>query len=206
MKEPNVHSQPHYNFISSKHWEWIDDTHTTWHWLKPDDLTMNQFHHSYAIQGGVGYPSAHPIWFESKMWDRQEDPIEASLGTDRFRKPATDCGVLLWPTIKWSAEDSETLSFILPECQTYYKASAVDFITGGRDIDAEWDSYLRMIALMDNGCYEQALSEVRGYFGFMAEANGALWEFDSTRGSCCHGFAAYAGVILLELKKHLGAI
>lgn len=67
-------------------------------------------------------------------------------------------------------------------------------------------NYLRMIALMDNGCYEQALSEVRGYFGFMAKTNGALWEFDSTRGSCCHGFAAYAGVILLELKKHLGAI
>ena len=59
---------------------------------------------------------------------------------------------------------------------------------------------------MDNGCYEQALSEVRGYFGFMAKTNGTLWEFDSTRGSCCHGFAAYAGVILLELKKHLGAI
>ena len=67
-------------------------------------------------------------------------------------------------------------------------------------------NYLRMIALMDNGCYEQALSEVRGYFGFMAKTNGTLWEFDSTRGSCCHGFAAYAGVILLELKKRLGAL
>lgn len=148
-------------------WEWIDDTHTTWHWLKPDDLTMNQFRHSYAIQGGVGYPSAHPIWFESKMWDRQEDPIEASLDTDRFRKPATDCGVLLWPTIKWSVEDNETLSFILPDCQTYYKASAVDFITGVRDIDADWDSYIETLKGMG---IEEAISMCQGaYDNYMAQ-------------------------------------
>lgn len=67
-------------------------------------------------------------------------------------------------------------------------------------------NYLRLIALMDNGCWEQTLEEVRAYFGFMARENGALWEYDTRRGSCCHGFAAYAGVILLELKKHLSGI
>lgn len=67
-------------------------------------------------------------------------------------------------------------------------------------------NYLRLIALMDNGCCEQTLRELRGYFGFMARENGALWEYDTARGSCCHGFAAYAGVILLELKKRLGGI
>ena len=56
--------------------------------------------------------------------------------------------MLLWPTIKWSIEDSETLGFILPDCQTYYKASAVDFITGVRDIDAEWDSYIATLKSM----------------------------------------------------------
>ncbi len=63
-------------------------------------------------------------------------------------------------------------------------------------------NYLRLIALMDNGCYEQTLREIRGYFGFMVRENGSLWENDSDRGSCCHGFAGYAGVILLELKKN----
>lgn len=57
---------------------------------------------------------------------------------------------------------------------------------------------------MINGCYEQTLAEIRGYFGFMAEQNGALWEYDSPRGSCCHGFAAYAGVLLMKLKEKLG--
>lgn len=65
-------------------------------------------------------------------------------------------------------------------------------------------NYLRLIALMDNGCHAQTLRELRGYFGFMVRENGALWEFDSTRGSCCHGFAAYAGVLLLQLRDVLG--
>lgn len=123
-------------------WEWKDAEKTTWRWIKPDDMTMQQFRHSYAIQGGTGYPAAHPIWFESSMWDRQEDPIEASLDTDLFRKPNTDCGVVLWPPIKWTLEQSEELGFILPDCSTYFTSSAVDFITGVRDIDAEWDSYV----------------------------------------------------------------
>lgn len=152
-------------------WEWMDEEKTTWHWLKPDDLTMNQFRHSYAIQGGVGYPSAHPIYFESSMWDRQEDPIEASLDTERFRKPATDCGVLLWPTIKWSVEDSETLSFILPDCQTYYTASAVDFITGVRDIDADWDEYINTLKSMG---IEEAIAMCQtAYDNYMVQINEA---------------------------------
>lgn len=65
-------------------------------------------------------------------------------------------------------------------------------------------NYLRLIALMRNGCYAQALREVRGYFSAMAKKNGALWEHDDETGSCCHGFAAYAGVILLELREKLG--
>ena len=62
-------------------------------------------------------------------------------------------------------------------------------------------NYLRLIALMDNGCFEQTLREIRGYFAFMARENGSLWENDSVCGSCCHGFASYVGVVLLELKK-----
>lgn len=65
-------------------------------------------------------------------------------------------------------------------------------------------NYLRLEALMINGCHEQTLAEIRRYFGFMAEQNGALWEYDSPRGSCCHGFAAYAGVLLMKLKEKLG--
>ena len=75
--------------------------------------------------------------------------------------------MLLWPTIKWSVEDNETLSFILPDCQTYYKASAVDFITGVRDIDADWDSYIDTLKSMG---IEEAISMCQGaYDNYMAQ-------------------------------------
>ncbi len=130
-------------------WEWMDEEHTTWHWVnKPEDIGIQEFRMNNAIQGGKGYPSAHPIWFESSMWDHQEDIIEASLDTELFRKPLTDCSAVLWPSIKWTVEESESLSFILPDCQTYYRASAVDFITGVRDIDADWDEYIETLKSM----------------------------------------------------------
>lgn len=64
-------------------------------------------------------------------------------------------------------------------------------------------NYLRLDVLRENGMYDLLLNEIRGYFGFMAEANGALWEYDTPKASCCHGFASYAGVLLMELKEKL---
>ena len=150
-------------------WEWMDDSKEMWHWLKPEDqdLTMNQFRHSYTMQGDSQYPAPHPIWFESKMWDRQENAVEGSLDTDMFRKPATDCAVMMWPSIKWTLEESEALGFILPDCKTYYKASMVDFITGVRDIDADWDEY---IATMKSMGIDEAIAMCQtAYDNYMAK-------------------------------------
>ena len=56
---------------------------------------------------------------------------------------------------------------ILPDCQTYYKASAVDFITGVRDIDADWDSYIETLKGMG---IEEAISMCQGaYDNYMAQ-------------------------------------
>lgn len=64
-------------------------------------------------------------------------------------------------------------------------------------------NYLRLDCLMKLGRYEQALKEIRAYFGYMAEASGSLWEYDKPIASCCHGFASYAAVWLMELKRKL---
>lgn len=55
-------------------------------------------------------------------------------------------------------------------------------------------NYMRMMILMELGRQEQAMREIRDYFGFMAEQTGSLWEFDFPRASCCHGFAAYVAL------------
>lgn len=64
-------------------------------------------------------------------------------------------------------------------------------------------NYLRMLVLMDEGCYERALREIGDYFGYMARETASLWEFDDTRASCCHGFASCVAVWLMQLKEKL---
>jgi len=65
-------------------------------------------------------------------------------------------------------------------------------------------NYMRMTILMEMGEYDQVLKDIRGYFGFMAEQTGSLWEYDTPRASCCHGFASYVAVWLMGLKEKLG--
>ena len=64
-------------------------------------------------------------------------------------------------------------------------------------------NYLRLEILMRMGKYEQVLSEIREYFGYMAKTTGTLWEYVSPQASCCHGFASYAAVWLKKLKEEL---
>ena len=65
-------------------------------------------------------------------------------------------------------------------------------------------NYMRMMILMEMGEYTKVLKDIRDYFGFMAEQTGSLWEYDTPRASCCHGFASYVALWLIELKEKLG--
>jgi len=65
-------------------------------------------------------------------------------------------------------------------------------------------NYMRMMILMEMGEYAKVLKDIRDYFGFMAEKTGSLWEYDTPRASCCHGFASYVALWLTELKEKLG--
>lgn len=64
-------------------------------------------------------------------------------------------------------------------------------------------NYLRLELLMKNGLYEQLLRECVGYFEYMADRTGTLWENTYDKASCNHGFASYAAVFILEAEKHL---
>ena len=57
-------------------------------------------------------------------------------------------------------------------------------------------NYLRLELLSRAGLVKKILDETRGFFLYMAERTGTLWEFDSTYASCCHGFASHAAVYL----------
>jgi alpha-L-rhamnosidase len=59
-------------------------------------------------------------------------------------------------------------------------------------------NYLRLELLLRWRCYDQALRECKTYFSGMTDLTGTLWEHDRVAGSLNHGFASFAGVVLLR--------
>ena len=56
-------------------------------------------------------------------------------------------------------------------------------------------NFLRLELLSRAGLDKQLLDETKGYFSYMAERTGTLWEFVSDSNSCNHGFTSYAAVL-----------
>lgn len=59
-------------------------------------------------------------------------------------------------------------------------------------------NYLRLDLLQRWGMREKLIEEIKGYFTFMAERTGTLWEHDNISASCNHGFASHIICWLLE--------
>ena len=57
-------------------------------------------------------------------------------------------------------------------------------------------NYLRLELLSRAGLRDQIAAEIRGYFAYMAERTGTLWENVSSTASCCHGFASHVALVL----------
>lgn len=62
-------------------------------------------------------------------------------------------------------------------------------------------NYLRLDVLYRYGLYDRLLEETRGYFLYMAEKTGTLWELISDNASCNHGFASYVAYWLLNIRN-----
>lgn len=60
-------------------------------------------------------------------------------------------------------------------------------------------NYLRLELLFREGLYGELLDNVRGYFDYMAQKTGTLWENDGDYASCNHGFASHVAVWLLAI-------
>jgi len=61
-------------------------------------------------------------------------------------------------------------------------------------------NYLRLDVLFREGCFDQLLPEIKGYFLYMAERTGTLWENVHDGASCNHGFASHVAVWLLGIR------
>ena len=57
-------------------------------------------------------------------------------------------------------------------------------------------NYLRLELLSRaGGLSAKILEETKGFFKYMADRTGTLWEYDRPSASCCHGFASHAAVV-----------
>lgn len=57
-------------------------------------------------------------------------------------------------------------------------------------------NYLRLECLSRQGRSKEILEEAKGFFDYMAQKTGTLWENISTTASCNHGFASHAAITL----------
>lgn len=57
-------------------------------------------------------------------------------------------------------------------------------------------NYLRLMLLDREGRHAQLREEIQGYFDYMAERTGTLWEHVGTTASCNHGFASYVACLI----------
>lgn len=60
-------------------------------------------------------------------------------------------------------------------------------------------NYLRLDILLRYGYKEKVLENIEGYFCYMAEKTGTLWEHDGDYASCNHGFASHVLVWLDQI-------
>ena len=66
-------------------------------------------------------------------------------------------------------------------------------------------NYLRLELLFRAGLYDELLDNVRGYFDYMAQKTGTLWENDGDYASCNHGFASHVAYWLRALSAQRAA-
>lgn len=59
-------------------------------------------------------------------------------------------------------------------------------------------NYLRLECLSREGLSKKILEETRGFFRYMADRTGTLWEYDAPTASCNHGFASHAAVVYVR--------
>ena len=116
-------------------------------------------------------------------------------------------------TLKAGTEATETCQYYAfffgtatPESHPELWKRLVEDFGPKRKTDNKWPAvafsnafignYLRFECLSRAGLSAQILEEAKGYFSFMAERTGTLWEHDAPTASCAHGFASHIAHVL----------
>jgi alpha-L-rhamnosidase len=98
--------------------------------------------------------------------------------------------------------EEERFAFLKNAFEDVFGCDHQKYASLGREIapsNAFMGIYLRLECLLERGMYDKVLTEIKGFFGGMAELTGTLWEHDNVHdGSLNHGFASYVAVAMLQ--------
>ncbi|MBP3388950.1 MAG: hypothetical protein J6K98_03650 [Clostridia bacterium] len=119
---------------------------------------------------------------DNEVYNEDGVPVSSGERTETCQYYAFFCGVAtpgtypaLWHTLVTDFGPDRAEKGLHPEI---YPANA--FI----------GNYLRLFLLEENELFDKLLSEIKGYFFYMAERTGTLWENVYENASCNHGFAS----------------
>ena len=143
------------------HYELIDGTH------KPleDPATGKDYEHISLGMGTTFIPAAVDLF--DPYVDLEKNPV-ANLEKE-FDKMLTESGMTVgtWPTLDFTEEETEELSVINQDLDTYRKNYRAEIITGAQDLDSTWDSYISKLKDMGldravelyNAAYQRFLAQ-----------------------------------------------
>lgn len=118
-----------------------------WEWILGngygDDVSTVRA--SAALQGAQTHPSVQPdIWMTGMSAD--VDPDEAYLNNERARM--AEHGIVPLPAMTYTQEQSEEVSVIKTDTDSYYDQYVAQVVTGELSLEDSWDSYVETMNAM----------------------------------------------------------
>ena len=130
---------------------WDDEAKTSWTFQVPDDFTGTQEDYRATLTPNVDTASA--LYWNYDFVGKMNDPIITKLNqmSERYAPYLKET----FPSaVKMTVDEYSTIELISSNIDVYLQSSDYDFITGNRDIDSYWNTY---ISQLENYRYQNLL-------------------------------------------------
>ena len=134
------------------------------------------------------------FFVDNEVYNNHNIPVSTGERTETCQYYAFFCGIAtpttypeLWHKLVTDFGPNRIATGLHPEI---YPANA--FI----------GNYLRLFLLEENELFDKLIEEIRGYFFYMAERTGTLWEHTGDFASCNHGFASCVVRFIRKAESH----
>lgn len=186
-------------------------------WSKANEL-INDVNYPTNMLYYATLRAAGGLYNEKGLFDKSQK-IKATILKQSFNGEFfSDNAVRINGELSVSGESTEVCQYYafffgIADIKTHYKLWKImrDEFGPDRDINTIYPqiypanafigNYLRLDILMRFQEYDKAYKNILGYFGYMAEQTGTLWENMTSYASCNHGFASHVICWIDELNR-----